>query len=97
MQWIKADGRPTGIANQGEGRGERGYSARAATVDLWWEADVGPLFSLPLLPINPCPRSISRIPSPSPSRRLRSICGVEREGWVPRRGMEAWNGMVDED
>jgi len=38
----------TGIANQGEGRGERGDSACAATVDLWWEADVRPFPSLPL-------------------------------------------------
>jgi hypothetical protein len=35
-----------GIANQRESRGEGGYPACAAAVDLWWEANVCP----PVLP-----------------------------------------------
>jgi hypothetical protein len=35
-----------GIANQGESRGERGYSACAAKIDLRGEADVRPPFSI---------------------------------------------------
>jgi hypothetical protein len=75
-----------GIANQGESRGERGYSACAAKIDLWGEADVRPPFSILSLRVY---KHLSRLQL----RRRRVVW--EKRVWEGGRGKG--NGCLPRD